>query len=238
MCGSGVTRGCVRSGESSGSGSVANTSSPAARRRPLSSAASSASSCTVAPRAAVDEDRARLHRGERRASIRPRVLVGQRQHRDHEVGAAPAARRAACGWRALQFGRLRREVDRPARVVEHRHAEAQRRAARDAPGRCGRSRGGPASCRARPQPNRSSPMLLRPAALAHEVATARRRGGWSPSAARRPCRRRSRRARPACGTAGCRARAARRGRSCRRRPRRWRSTSSRGARASSASSIG
>ena len=127
MCGNGVTLGCVRSGDSSGSGSTANTSRPAARRWPLSSASSSAASCTIAPREPLTKiapgfigaNCARVHQAAR--------FVGQRQGQRDDVGARAAPRRAARAWRGRR-GRARCTSN--GLWIQHRHAEAERGAPR------------------------------------------------------------------------------------------------------------
>ena len=145
-CGSAVTRGCVRSGESSGSGSVAKTSSPAARSRPPSSAASSAGLLHDGAARAVDEDRARLHQARTRAHPSGRASPPTAAGSPRRCRHAPAVRRAAGASR----GRERRHVDRRAARGTAPAWRSRAPRAAPAPGRCGRSRGCRASCRARP----------------------------------------------------------------------------------------
>jgi len=73
MCGSAVTLGWVRRRKPIGSGSVANTSSSAARKLPVSNAWSKAFSCTVAPRLPLMKMALVFIRPNLRTPISPRV---------------------------------------------------------------------------------------------------------------------------------------------------------------------
>jgi hypothetical protein len=222
MCGSGVTRGCVRSGDSAGSGSFANTSSPAARKRAMVERLQQRLFVHCGTAAPVDERSARLHAREEARIDHAARGVRHRQHRQHDVGARQQVVQRRVRGTALQLGRLRGQVDRAARVVQHRHAEAQRGAARHGLADAAEARGCPASCRARrcrTAPRRCSWS----SGLRAPGSTAPPRGVAWPSRSRTPCRPPSRSARRACGTARCRAGAARPARSCRHRPTRSKS---------------
>ena len=71
MCGDTITRGSLHKGESTGSGSVANTSSAAPRNQPWSSASGSAVSSTTEPRPAFKSTAPR-QRDSTSREIRPR----------------------------------------------------------------------------------------------------------------------------------------------------------------------